>query len=408
MSGTSRLSQSTAAKKLKAKAMSVGLAGVMLLLPMMAHAATTADMKALLVLSPDTATVNVGDDLRVQVLLDTKGVEVSQVDFKLKYDPTALRVEDADTSKAGLQIEDGDLFEVLLSNSNQVDTTLGVISYSKIALSESKYYTTGSQPAKLATVEFKALKAGATKVEFQTATTGLTPTKVYRASDEEQVLSNVTNATFTVQASGASVAPTTTTSASPSPTTTTTTSASPSPTATVSASPSPAATTPAVSKPTLAMSLSKTTLLANGTDKATLQVSVKDKDGKAMVNSKVIFGLTGAAMLGSTSAMTNATGIASTTITAGTQAGALRVSANLDSDPTVSASAEMTTTASTVKPSTTPAPTPTTSSTPARTVPAPNQLNQVGPGALLNIFFSAITALLFGGAHKVAKVLVRK
>ncbi len=404
MSGTSRLPYTTAAKKLKAKAISVGLAGVMLLLPMMAQAATTADMKALLVLSPDTATVNVGDDLSVQVLLDTKGVEVSQVDFKLKYDPTALQVQDADTSKAGLQIDDGDLFEVLLSNSNQVDTTLGVITYSKIALSESKYYTTGTQPAKLATVEFKALKAGATKVEFQTATTGLTPTKVYRASDEEQVLSNVTNATFTVQGSAA----TSTTSSSPSPTATTTTTVSPTPTATMSASPTPTTTTPAVTKPTLAMSLSKTTLLANGTDKATLQVSVKDKDGKAMANSKVIFGLTGAAMLGSTSAMTNATGIASTTITAGTQAGALRVSANLDSDPTVSASAEMTTTATTVQPSTTPAPTPTASSTPVRTVPAPNELNQVGPGALLNVFLSAMAALMFGGAHKVAKVLVRK
>jgi hypothetical protein len=156
------------------------------------------------------------------------------------------------------------------------------------------------------------------------------------------------------------------------------------------------------------MSVSKTTLNANGADKATVQVSVKDKDGKAMANSKVIFGLTGAAVLGSTSGMTNASGIASTTITAGTQAGTLRVSANLDSDPTVSASAELNATAAAVQPSTTPVPTPTATATPVKTVQAPDQLNQVGPGELLAVMLSVMAALMLGGAQKVAKVFVRK
>lgn len=362
------------------------------LVPMAQAATATTDGQAMLMLSPDTGSFAVGDKVTMQVLLDTKGLEVSQVDFKLQYDPSYLEVQDSDLTKSGLQIKDGDLFEVLLSSS-PVNATTGMIQYSKLALSESKYYKTTGTPGKLATIDFKALKAGTTKLTFQTAD-GIS-TKIYRATDDSQVLGEVTNADITIGAgSGQSAAATTSPSATP----------------TVSATP----ITTAVDKLSLALALNKNSLQADGTDKATLQATVKDKDGKAVANSKVVFGLTGNAVLGALSAMTNASGVASTTITAGTQAGNVSVSANLDADPIVSSAVQVTlvakpvaTSTATAKPATSPTATP--SSAP-QVIPAPDHLNQVGPADTLamSLLLSMALASLALMAPRLVKVMVKK
>lgn len=371
----------------------IGLVLSSLLAPL-AHAATSTDAQAMLILSPDTGTYSVGDKITMQVLVDTKGVEVSQVDFKLQYDPAYLEVQDSDLSKTGIQIKDGELFEVLLSN-NPVNATTGMIQYSKMALSVSKYYKTTDTPGKLATIDFKALKAGSTKLTFQT-TDGLS-TKIYRATDDSQVLGQVTNADITIQSG--------TSSATPSATPTTTTSATARPTLT------PATTPAAVVKDSLALALNKNSLQADGNDKATLQATVKDQDGKAVANTKVVFGLTGNAVLGALSAMTNAAGIASTTITAGTQAGNVSVSANLDADPTVSGSVQLTLVA---KPATTPSVKPTTpTSSPTTTpssIPAPDRLNQVGPAdtMAMSILLSMLLAAGLLALPRLAKVMIKK
>ncbi len=378
----------------------LALASMASVLAPMAQAATpsaTTDGQAMLMLSPDTGNFAVGDKVTMQVLLDTKGLEVSQVDFKLQYDPTYLEVQDSDLTKSGLQIKDGDLFEVLLSSS-PVNTTTGMIQYSKLALSESKYYKTTGAPGKLATIDFKALKSGSTKLTFQT-TDGIS-TKIYRATDDSQVLGEVTNADITIGAGSSQ-------SATSSP------NASASPSATPSVSSSPTATA-AVNKLSLALALNKNSLQADGTDKATLQATVKDKDGKAVPNSKVVFGLTGNAVLGALSAMTNASGVASTTITAGTQAGNVSVSANLDTDPTVSSAVQVTLVA---KPAATPTPTAkpvvTPSSTPSivpQVIPAPDHLNQVGPADTLamSLILSMALASLALMAPRLVKVIVKK
>lgn len=378
---------------LLSKYLGVGLAVASLLAPV-AHAATSATSgQATLMLSPDTGSFAVGDKVTMQVLLDTKGLEVSQVDFKLQYDPSYLEVQDSDLTKAGLQIKDGDLFEVLLSSS-PVNATTGMIQYSKLALSESKYYKTSGTPGKVATIDFKALKAGSTELTFQT-TDGVS-TKVYRATDDSQVLGEVTNADITITG-GASAAATT--SATPAVTT--------SPTAT--ATPSAAAT---ANKLTLALALNKNSLQADGNDKATLQATVKDQNGQPAANTKVIFGLTGNAVLGALSATTNASGVASTSITAGTQAGSVTVSANLESDPTVSGSVQMTLAARpAASPSATarPSPAPTASGAP-EVIAAPDQLNQVGPESTMamTLVVSMLLAALALSAPRLVKQAVKK
>lgn len=379
----------------------LALASMASVLMPMAHAATTttSNGQAILMLSPDTGNFAVGDKVTMQVLLDTKGLEVSQVDFKLQYDPSYLEVQDSDLTKSGLQIKDGDLFEVLLSSS-PVNSTTGMIQYSKLALSESKYYKTTGTPGKLATIDFKALKAGSTKLTFQTAD-GIS-TKIYRATDDSQVLGEVTNADITIGAgSGQSSMATSSPSAS----------ASPSATPSVSATPT---TSALANKLSLALALNKNSLQADGADKATLQATVKDKDGKAVPNSKVVFGLTGNAVLGALSAMTNASGVASTTITAGTQAGNVSVSANLDTDPTVSSAVQVTLVAKpaatptlTAKPVTSPVATP---SAAPQVIPAPDHLNQVGPADTLamSLILSMALASLVLMAPRLVKVIVKK
>lgn len=378
---------------LLSKYLGVGLAVASLLAPV-AHAATSATSgQATLMLSPDTGTFAVGEKVTMQVLLDTKGLEVSQVDFKLQYDPSYLEVQDSDLTKAGLQIKDGDLFEVLLSSS-PVNTTTGMIQYSKLALSESKYYKTTGTPGKVATIDFKALKAGSTELTFQT-TDGVS-TKVYRATDDSQVLGEVTNADITISGSASA-----TSSATPT--------ASVSPTAT--ATPSAAAT---ASKLNLALSLNKNTLQADGNDKATLQATVKDQNGQPSANTKVVFGLTGNAVLGALSATTNASGVASTSITAGTQAGNVTVSANLESDPTVSGLVQMTLAA---RPAASPSPSASARPSPApvasgapEVIAAPDHLNQVGPESTMamSLLVSMLLAGLALSASRLVKQAVRK
>ncbi len=393
--------RSTTTKRvsLLSKYLGVGLAVASLLAPV-AHAATsTTAGQATLLLSPETGTFAVGEKVTMQVLLDTKGLEVSQVDFKLQYDPSYLEVQDSDLTKTGLQIKDGDLFEVLLSSS-PVNTTTGMIQYSKLALSESKYYKTTGTPGKVATIDFKALKAGSTELAFQT-TDGVS-TKVYRATDDSQVLGEVTNADISITASGTSSA---TASASPSVSATPTMSASSTATVTPSA-------VPTAKRLNMALALNKNTLQADGNDKATLQATVKDQNGQPAANTKVVFGLTGNAVLGALSAMTNASGVASTTITAGTQAGNVTVSANLESDPTVSGSVQMTLAA---RPAATPSATARPTAAPMATgapevIAAPDHLNQVGPESTMamTVLVSMLLAALALTAPRLAKEIVRK
>lgn len=352
-------------------ALATVLMSTMLIATRVSAATDTGAMKATLMLSPDSGNFAVGETFSVQVLLDTKGVEVSQVDFKLKYDPDALEVQDNDRDRAGVQIKDGDLFEVLLSTT-PVDTRSGTIEYSKIALSEGKYYKTSGEPGKVATIDFKALKAGPVTLRFETSDTPPIPTKVYRAIDEEQILGEVTNADFTIN-------PSATVNAQQTPT----------------ASPSPNAN----GRSSISMVIDKVNLKSDGQDKANVRVSVKDKDGNPVAQAKVIFGITGNAILAPLTATTDTAGQVSTVLTAGTQAGSISVSAHLESDPTVSTTTQIISSAGTIStatptvaPITRPTSVPTTTPQPA---PAPEDLEQVGPLSVIPAIALSLLAAYF-------------
>lgn len=336
-----------------------------------ASAATMEDSsttKANLMLSPDSGNFAVGETFSMDVLLDTNGVEVSQVDFKLKYNPDALEVQDSDRDRAGIQIKDGDLFEVLLSTT-PVDTRAGTIEYSKIALSESKYYKTAGEPGKVATIDFKVLKEGSAAVSFETSETAPIPTKVYRAIDEEQILGEVTNADFTVSGQANVTAQQT-------------------PTATPTAS--------TTARSSISMVIDKVNLKADGKDTATVRVSVKDKDGNPVSQAKIIFGVTGSAILNPLTATTDVTGQVSATLTAGTQAGNVSVSAHLESDPTVSTTTQIIASAAQASPTptTTARPTATATATPQPVTP-PTDLDEVGPMSTVPAIAVSLLAAYF-------------
>jgi len=372
-----------------------GLTALMALAP--AVAAQSADAQAVLMVSPADSTFSVGDSIPIDVLLDTKGASVSQVDFRLKYDPAFLEVQDSDTTRAGLQIKDGDLFEVLLSTA-PVDTQNGVIQYSKIALSDNKYYTTSGQPGKVATINFKALKEGETTLKFDTTKVGATEsTKVYRSTDEMQVLGEVTNGDYQIQASRAVA----------------TSSTSASPTATSTATASPTTAPSANARPSMLMTLDHTSIQANGRDRAQVRVILKDRDGEPLANAKVNFTVDGSALIDPTSVTTDARGQGVATLTAGTQPGPITVSAQLNSNPAVTANSQLNSTASasptptvtaTATPSTTVSRVPTPTPQPAA-VPAPSELQEVGPGSIaFSLILSAVVAVFFIRRPKAAAI----
>ncbi|MBI4835741.1 MAG: Ig-like domain-containing protein [Candidatus Abawacabacteria bacterium] len=383
--------------------LTAGITAVAVMIPSSAAAQTVnPDAKAKLILSPESGSYAVGAIIPIQVLLDTQGLSVSQVDFRLKYDPTLLEVQDGDLERAGTQIKDGDLFEVLLSTS-PVDARAGTIQYSKIALSEEKYYKTSGQPGKLVLINFKALKVGTPTVRFETTgTAGIQLTKIYRSSDDAQVLGEVTNGEYIIRAATASASPTATATVQPtsSPTATTTPTPLPSPTQAPSAAP--------VAKPVISMTIDKTMLKADGKDKAQVKVSLKDKQGLAVANTKLQLSLIGNATITPVSLSTDAQGQAVATLTAGTQAGSISIIARLESDASVSTTSQVTTIlASASSPSATATPTPTTRSTATpKPIPAPNTLNQVGPAASLSLAVAlALISSLYLGLRRQTSVV---
>ena len=153
---------------------------------------------ATLTLSPASQTVNVGDTLTVQVLLDTQGANIDGLDIQaLNYNPYNLQLQDADQSTAGTQIQAGSLMPQTLANS--VDTTNGKIVFSQITNPGSTYTGSGV----LATLTFKALVAGNTKLTFDFTPGGTTQSDV--ASQGNNVLTSVVNGQYTINNAGSTV-----------------------------------------------------------------------------------------------------------------------------------------------------------------------------------------------------------
>ena len=151
----------------------------------------TQNKSASLALSPQTALLAAGDIFLAAITLDTKGNAVDGVDiFYLNYNPSLLEVQDDDSVMSGTQIDQGSLMPNTLLNS--VDASSGKISFSQVADASSSYVGVGT----LATVRFKALAAGTASVTFDFVSGNTADTNA--ASDGVDILTAVTNGTYTI------------------------------------------------------------------------------------------------------------------------------------------------------------------------------------------------------------------
>lgn len=170
----------------------LGLSASLLVLfagPALAAAAT-------LKLSPTSGSFDAGGTLEVKVLLDTSGAATSGTDADLTFDPNVLQVVDANNSLTGVQIAAGSLYSQ--TTYNLADNSQGKISFSGAMPAQSTGYA-GS--GTLATITFEAIKeSSATAVTLDFTKGSLTDSGVFDKSSKEDVLSSVTNASFTVTA----------------------------------------------------------------------------------------------------------------------------------------------------------------------------------------------------------------
>lgn len=168
-------------------AMAGAIFGLLLAFAASASAAT-------LTLSPSSQTLNVGDTLTVKIMLDTGGAAIDGVDIQaLNYNPYYLQLQDSDGAAAGTQIAAGSLMANTLANS--VDTTNGKIVFSQVTSGGSTYTGSGT----LATATFKALVAGTAQLTFNFTAGATTDSNVASAGND--VLSSVTNGSFTINSS---------------------------------------------------------------------------------------------------------------------------------------------------------------------------------------------------------------
>ena len=146
---------------------------------------------ATLILSPSSGTITIGQNISVDIMLDSQGAAIDGVDINsLRYNRTILEVQDADSSAEGIQITYGTLLSQTLANI--VDAINGTIDFSQITTGGITY--TGS--GKLATIIFKGLSAGTSAVTFDFTLGSTSDSNVAAAGAD--VLTSVGNGSFTV------------------------------------------------------------------------------------------------------------------------------------------------------------------------------------------------------------------
>ena len=146
---------------------------------------------ATLSLSPALGTYNLNNTITVSILLDTQQVATDGVDIHyLNYPASLLEVQDENSSVSGVQIAPGTLYSI--TPKNIVDTANGRIDFSQVASGGSTFTGLGT----LATIRFKVLAGGTANVNFNFTSGSTVDTNV--ASGGQDVLSSVTNGTYTL------------------------------------------------------------------------------------------------------------------------------------------------------------------------------------------------------------------
>jgi len=154
-------------------------------------------------------------DVRVQGAVDLYGV-----DLCLSFDPTLLRVEDADPDDPGVQIADGGLFNAFyLFTRNLVVNETGSISYTAALMNPAPAV---SEDGVVARITFRALGGGSGGIVF---------TRALLANQQaQQIPATVSGATISIGGATLTPAPSSTPTSAPTPTRTPTGVPSPTPT----------------------------------------------------------------------------------------------------------------------------------------------------------------------------------
>lgn len=156
-------------------------------------ATTYADVpvgSASLVLSPATKSVKVGDEITLDVVLNTGSDKTTGSDLSLRYDPALLEVLDNDSQVAGVQITAGTLFDFVPQNT--VTLATGLIEFS--AAQQPTSQAVVAADGKLATITFKAKAAGTANVRFDFTAGSTSDTNVIQPSDGRDLLNTVEDA----------------------------------------------------------------------------------------------------------------------------------------------------------------------------------------------------------------------
>jgi len=158
----------------------LGLSG-----PMLAEAAT-------LSLSPSSGTYTVGETFDVEIRLNTGTDETDGTDVHFLRFSSSLEVVDADAGKTGTQIRAGSLYTNTIKNS--VNNTAGTIDFSQTTSGGAHYTGSGT----LATITFEVKSSGTANVDFDFISGSTDDTNVASAGND--VLTKVTDGSYTLNA----------------------------------------------------------------------------------------------------------------------------------------------------------------------------------------------------------------
>jgi hypothetical protein len=147
---------------------------------------------AILSVSPTSQTVKVGEVFTVTVKLDTQGEAIDGgVDLRfLNFNAQTLQVQDSNPNKDGVQIGAESLMPTTILNS--VDNAAGKITFSQVVAGGSTFKGAGN----LATIKFKAIKAGMSNLTFDYKIGETRDTNV--AGNRKDLLSQVVNGEVTI------------------------------------------------------------------------------------------------------------------------------------------------------------------------------------------------------------------
>ncbi len=145
------------------------------------------ERKAILSLSSQKKENKIGQIFSVEILLDTKDFEIDGVDVFLKYDPKMLEI----SGKEGSRIRVGNVFKNFMGS--EINKETGLIKFSALSEPKEKFQGQG----KIATINFKSLKEGMTRISFIFERGLTTDSNVSRKG--EDVLLDVINGEYTIK-----------------------------------------------------------------------------------------------------------------------------------------------------------------------------------------------------------------